>query len=168
VIIRTSYNYPGSPEFRACSIICRFRLFELVQITSSAILFRYRPYLFHRYLAGKLHLFNQRGHIYRVWIFLAPLWGALLIAISRYVQLYQLLTIALLNECDFPQDDGLPTSLARCHSGIARRACIILLCIRTILPTTVGSGLSYVHATPLTPGSPFSRDYPTEWTRCVS
>jgi len=35
------------------------------------------------YLAGKLHLFNRRGDIFRAWIFFAPLAGALLIAISR-------------------------------------------------------------------------------------
>ncbi|CAE6433268.1 unnamed protein product [Rhizoctonia solani] len=35
------------------------------------------------YLAGKLHLFDQRGHTGKAWIALAPLTGALLVAISR-------------------------------------------------------------------------------------
>ncbi|CAE6424138.1 unnamed protein product [Rhizoctonia solani] len=35
------------------------------------------------YLAGKLHLFDERGHTGKAWIALTPLTGALLIAISR-------------------------------------------------------------------------------------
>lgn len=35
------------------------------------------------YLAGKLHLFDRRGHSIKVWIAIAPLFGAALIAISR-------------------------------------------------------------------------------------
>ncbi|KAB5593260.1 diacylglycerol pyrophosphate phosphatase 1 [Ceratobasidium theobromae] len=35
------------------------------------------------YLAGKLHLFDERGHTGKAWIALAPLTGALLTAISR-------------------------------------------------------------------------------------
>ncbi|KAA1112559.1 hypothetical protein PGT21_002058 [Puccinia graminis f. sp. tritici] len=35
------------------------------------------------YLAGKLHLFDRRGHSLKVWISIAPLLGAALIAISR-------------------------------------------------------------------------------------
>ncbi|KAF8682273.1 Acid phosphatase-like protein [Rhizoctonia solani] len=35
------------------------------------------------YLAGKMHLFDQRGHTGKAWISLAPLTGALLVAISR-------------------------------------------------------------------------------------
>ncbi|KAJ1310298.1 hypothetical protein OPQ81_007038 [Rhizoctonia solani] len=35
------------------------------------------------YLAGKLHLFDKRGHTGKAWISLAPLTGALLVAISR-------------------------------------------------------------------------------------
>ncbi|KDQ07946.1 hypothetical protein BOTBODRAFT_38383 [Botryobasidium botryosum FD-172 SS1] len=35
------------------------------------------------YLAGKLHLFDQRGHTAKSWIAVAPLMGAALVAISR-------------------------------------------------------------------------------------
>ncbi|KAG9083394.1 hypothetical protein FRC06_004554 [Ceratobasidium sp. 370] len=35
------------------------------------------------YLAGKLHLFDERGHTGKAWIALTPLTGALLVAISR-------------------------------------------------------------------------------------
>ncbi|KAI0780875.1 acid phosphatase/Vanadium-dependent haloperoxidase [Trametes elegans] len=35
------------------------------------------------YLAGKLHLFDERGHTFKAWLALAPLSGAALIAISR-------------------------------------------------------------------------------------
>ncbi|KAG9127953.1 hypothetical protein FRC07_007191, partial [Ceratobasidium sp. 392] len=35
------------------------------------------------YLAGKMHLFDQRGHTGKAWIALTPLTGALLVAISR-------------------------------------------------------------------------------------
>ncbi|KEP55545.1 putative oligosaccharyl transferase subunit OST3/OST6 family protein [Rhizoctonia solani 123E] len=35
------------------------------------------------YLAGKMHLFDERGHTGKAWIALAPLTGALLVAISR-------------------------------------------------------------------------------------
>ncbi|CAE6428059.1 unnamed protein product [Rhizoctonia solani] len=35
------------------------------------------------YLAGKMHLFDKRGHTGKAWIALAPLTGALLVAISR-------------------------------------------------------------------------------------
>jgi len=35
------------------------------------------------YLAGKLHLFDKRGHAPKAWISLAPLSGAALVAISR-------------------------------------------------------------------------------------
>ncbi|WAR60105.1 hypothetical protein PtB15_9B42 [Puccinia triticina] len=35
------------------------------------------------YLAGKLHLFDRRGHSLKVWISIAPLLGATLIGISR-------------------------------------------------------------------------------------
>ncbi|KIY65480.1 PAP2-domain-containing protein, partial [Cylindrobasidium torrendii FP15055 ss-10] len=35
------------------------------------------------YLAGKLHLFDERGHTGKAWISLAPFCGATLIAISR-------------------------------------------------------------------------------------
>lgn len=37
----------------------------------------------HRYLAGKLHLFDKRGHTGKAWIAFTPLVGALLVAISR-------------------------------------------------------------------------------------
>lgn len=37
------------------------------------------------YLAGKLHLFDRRGHQFKAWLALTPLVGALLVAISRYV-----------------------------------------------------------------------------------
>ncbi|KAI0005953.1 phosphatidic acid phosphatase type 2/haloperoxidase [Russula compacta] len=35
------------------------------------------------YLAGKLHLFDTRGHVPKAWISVLPLFGALLVAISR-------------------------------------------------------------------------------------
>jgi len=35
------------------------------------------------YLAGKMHLFDERGHTGKSWLALAPLTGALLVAISR-------------------------------------------------------------------------------------
>ncbi|KAG8722401.1 hypothetical protein FRC08_002882 [Ceratobasidium sp. 394] len=35
------------------------------------------------YLAGKMHLFDERGHTGKAWIALTPLTGALLVAISR-------------------------------------------------------------------------------------
>ncbi|KIK67444.1 hypothetical protein GYMLUDRAFT_69628 [Collybiopsis luxurians FD-317 M1] len=35
------------------------------------------------YLAGKLHLFDHKGHIGKVWLFVAPFSGAALVAISR-------------------------------------------------------------------------------------
>ncbi|TDL24807.1 PAP2-domain-containing protein [Rickenella mellea] len=35
------------------------------------------------YLAGKLHLFDERGHTHKAWIALTPLAGASLVAISR-------------------------------------------------------------------------------------
>ncbi|KDN49466.1 hypothetical protein RSAG8_02168, partial [Rhizoctonia solani AG-8 WAC10335] len=35
------------------------------------------------YLAGKMHLFDERGHTGKAWLALAPLTGALLVAISR-------------------------------------------------------------------------------------
>ncbi|GAW01546.1 lipid transport protein [Lentinula edodes] len=35
------------------------------------------------YVAGKLHLFDHKGHIGKVWLFLAPFSGAALVAISR-------------------------------------------------------------------------------------
>jgi len=35
------------------------------------------------YLAGKVHLFDRRGHTVKAWISLAPLAGALLVAITR-------------------------------------------------------------------------------------
>ncbi|KAI6028622.1 PAP2-domain-containing protein [Pisolithus orientalis] len=35
------------------------------------------------YLAGKMHLFDKRGHAHKAWISLAPLSGATLVAISR-------------------------------------------------------------------------------------
>ncbi|KAF9069836.1 PAP2-domain-containing protein [Rhodocollybia butyracea] len=35
------------------------------------------------YLAGKLHLFDHKGHVGKAWISLAPFAGALLVAISR-------------------------------------------------------------------------------------
>ncbi|KAG8737633.1 hypothetical protein FRC10_007975 [Ceratobasidium sp. 414] len=35
------------------------------------------------YLAGKLHLFDERGHTGKAWIALTPLTGALLVAVSR-------------------------------------------------------------------------------------
>ncbi|KAJ3724469.1 PAP2-domain-containing protein [Lentinula raphanica] len=35
------------------------------------------------YLAGKLHLFDHKGYLGKVWLFLAPLSGAALVAISR-------------------------------------------------------------------------------------
>ncbi|CAE7140126.1 unnamed protein product [Rhizoctonia solani] len=35
------------------------------------------------YLAGKLHLFDERGHTGKAWIALTPLIGALLVAVSR-------------------------------------------------------------------------------------
>ncbi|KAJ4483440.1 phosphatidic acid phosphatase type 2/haloperoxidase [Lentinula aciculospora] len=35
------------------------------------------------YVAGKLHLFDHKGHIAKVWLFLAPFSGAALVAISR-------------------------------------------------------------------------------------
>ncbi|KAF9071707.1 phosphatidic acid phosphatase type 2/haloperoxidase [Rhodocollybia butyracea] len=35
------------------------------------------------YLAGKLHLFDRKGHLGKVWLFLAPLAAATLVAISR-------------------------------------------------------------------------------------
>jgi len=35
------------------------------------------------YLAGKLHLFDRRGNVGKIWIVLAPFAGALLVAVSR-------------------------------------------------------------------------------------
>lgn len=35
------------------------------------------------YLAGKMHLFDRRGHAIKAWIAFAPLIGATLIAVSR-------------------------------------------------------------------------------------
>jgi len=35
------------------------------------------------YIAGKLHLFDSRGHAPKAWLFVLPLFGALLVAISR-------------------------------------------------------------------------------------
>src|ERR1700731_2929741 len=37
------------------------------------------------YLAGKMHLFDRRGHTYKGFIFAAPWIGAMLVAISRTV-----------------------------------------------------------------------------------
>lgn len=35
------------------------------------------------YMAGKVHLFDGKGHVIKSWIFLSPFLGAALIAISR-------------------------------------------------------------------------------------
>ncbi|KAF8311631.1 PAP2-domain-containing protein [Clavulina sp. PMI_390] len=35
------------------------------------------------YLAGKLHLFDRRGHAFKAWLALTPPFGAMLVAISR-------------------------------------------------------------------------------------
>ncbi|KAF8311630.1 acid phosphatase/Vanadium-dependent haloperoxidase [Clavulina sp. PMI_390] len=35
------------------------------------------------YLAGKLHLFDRRGHTFKAWLALTPLFGAMMVAISR-------------------------------------------------------------------------------------
>ncbi|KAG0243358.1 hypothetical protein BGW41_002246 [Actinomortierella wolfii] len=96
------------------------------------------------YLAGKLHLFDERGHIYKSFVVLTPLVGAALIACSRvadyrhhwhdvtvgsllgmvcaifsYRQYFPSLTS---HRCDAPfvprvhDEDSLPTSLLRHHS----------------------------------------------------
>lgn len=35
------------------------------------------------YLAGKMHLFDTRGHTHKAWISVAPIFGAILVAVSR-------------------------------------------------------------------------------------
>ncbi len=36
-----------------------------------------------RYIAGKMHLFDRNGHTFKSFIFISPLTGAMLVAISR-------------------------------------------------------------------------------------
>ncbi|KAF9971740.1 hypothetical protein BGZ73_005229 [Actinomortierella ambigua] len=99
---------------------------------------------FSLYLAGKLHLFDERGHIYKSFVVLTPLVGAALIACSRvadYRHHWHDVTIGSLlgmvcaifsyrqyfpsltsHRCDAPfvprvhDDDELPTSLLHHHS----------------------------------------------------
>jgi diacylglycerol diphosphate phosphatase/phosphatidate phosphatase len=54
------------------------------------------------YLAGKLHLFDKRGHARKAWLALSPLTAATLVAISRTMD-YRRKSyhLVILNACSY-------------------------------------------------------------------